>query len=128
MQTTPIILADAQYLTRLGLRCLLSQRDTFNIVAEASDEEELLELLEATPGSLVILDYNQPDSFSYETIRHIRSKSPGSNILIISADNDKGNIYQVLEHGVNSFLTKTCDEEEIFDAVQATAKGERFFL
>lgn len=127
MQTTPIILADAQYLTRLGLRYLLSQRDSFRIVAEASDEEELLELLDTSPGSLIILDYNQPDSFSYETILHIRAKSPNSNILIISGDNDKSNIYQVLEHGVNSFLTKACDEEEIFDAVEATAKGERFF-
>ncbi len=127
MQITSIILADAQYLTRLGLRYLLSQKEAFQIVAEASDEEELLEYLQENPKSVIILDYNQPGSFSYNTIRQVRSSYPNSKILIISADNDKGNIYQVLEHGVNSFLTKACDEEEIFDAVEATAKGERFF-
>jgi DNA-binding NarL/FixJ family response regulator len=52
---------------------------------------------------------------------------PNINILIISGDEDKKAIYDVLESGVNSFLTKTCDEHEIKDAIAATAKGDKFY-
>lgn len=122
-----IILADAQYLIRLGLKHLLSAKAHFQIVAEVVDEEDLLaELMEQHPN-VVILDYDQEDNFSPSTISRIKEISPTSNILVISADNNKKNIYQVLESGVNSFLTKTCDEDEIVDAVKATAKGEKFF-
>ena len=123
----PIIIADAQYLTRLGLKHLLQDRQRFQIIDEVSDEEELLESLQSNKPELVILDYNQPNKFSPATVASIKEKSPETKILIISADNDKETIDKVLGLGVNSFLTKSCEEEEIFDAIKASSKGEKFF-
>lgn len=127
MDSISVVLADAQYLIRIGLRHLLSSSDHFTIQSEASDEEELLEEVAKKAPQVIILDYNQPDYFSSETIKRIKQLAPSTNILIISADNEKTSIYDVIESGVNSFLTKSCDEEEIFDAIKATAKGEKFF-
>jgi DNA-binding NarL/FixJ family response regulator len=127
MQPVSIILADEQYLVRLGLKALFADKPHIQIVGEASDEPELLELLGHTPADLIILDHNQPDSFSKETIERIRNEFPQVNILIISGDDHKPSIYEVLEKGIQSFLTKSCDGEEIIDAVKATAKGEKFF-
>jgi DNA-binding NarL/FixJ family response regulator len=126
-QAITIGIADAQYLTRVGLRNILATQPQFEICAEAGNEHELLEQLQAWHPRVVILDYDHPDCFSHETILKIKMASPTTNILVISADSDKHSIYQVLENGVNSFLTKNCHEEEIIDAVQATAKGEKFF-
>jgi len=126
MQPISIVLADAEFLIRVGLKHLLRD-DAFEIVGEAENEPELLDVLRAKQPKVVILDYNQPQSFAHATVKKIKSASPDTNILIISSDNDKQSIYTVLEDGVNSFLTKHCDEEEIVDAVEATAKGERFF-
>lgn len=127
MQPISILLADSQHLVRLGLRHLLADREEFHIVAEATDEQDLFKELAHHNPRVVILDYKQPGSFSEETIRQLREEAPSANVLIISADNEKNSIYQVLEYGVNSFLTKTCGQEEILDAVKATAKGEKFF-
>lgn len=127
MRPVSIILADSQFLTRLGLKQLLSARQDFQVVSEAEDEEELLEQLESHAPRVVIIDYNQPGNFSHASIEQIRKSAPQSNILVISADNEKNSIYRVLESGVNSYLTKTCGEEEIIDAVKATARGEKFF-
>jgi DNA-binding NarL/FixJ family response regulator len=127
MKPVTIVLADGEVLVRLGLRHLLSDDPSFEIVAEAADEEELFEELEAHRPSVIILDYNQPDQFSLSTVTRVKKWAPSSHILVISSDNDKKNIYQVLEQGVHSFLTKTCGEEEILDAVKATAKGDKFF-
>jgi len=127
MRPISIILADSQYLIRLGLKCLLREKEQFRVVEEASDEKELMERLRAHPSQVVILDYNQPERFSRATVEDIKRSFPKTNILIISADNNKENIYGILELGVNSFLTKACGEEEIIDAIKATARGEKFF-
>lgn len=127
MQKLSVILADSQYLIRVGLRHILDAIPDCEIVAEATHEAALLNLLHHHQPNILVLDYNQPGRFSTETIYKTRTVSPHTNLLIISADEDKKNIYQVLESGVNSFLSKLCDENEIVNAVLATGKGEKFF-
>ncbi len=123
----PIIIADAQYLTRLGLKLLLAEKKEFEVVDEVSDEEQLLESIKTHNPEVVVLDYNQTGKFSPSTVNYIKEASPKTRILIISADSDKKTIDKVLEYGVNCFLTKSCEEDEIYDAINAAAKGEKFF-
>jgi len=127
MSKISIALADSQYLIRVGLKSLIEEFEQFEIVGDASCENDLLGLLQNHSPQVVILDYHQPGNFSLETVAKIKSDSPSSNILVISGDNNKENIYHVVENGVNSFLTKSCDEEEIINAIKATAKNEKFF-
>ncbi len=127
MQSISIAIGDPQYLTRLGLRHILTSLPHLNIVAESNNEQDLLQQIEVKQPKVVILDYNQPGYFSHGTIPAIKTVAPNTHILIISDDQSKASIYQVLENGIHSFLTKNCHEEEIIDAVQATAKGEKFF-
>jgi len=127
MSKTTIVTADSQYLIRIGLRHLIEEFEQFEIIGEANTEKMLLKILEDHTPDVVILDYQQPKSFDISTIEKIKSISPTSRILIISGDNEKENIYNVVQNGVNSFLTKSCDEEEIINAIKATAKNEKFF-
>ncbi len=127
MQGIKIILADSQYLTRRGLQNLFDTIDQYSVIGEAKNATELERLLRAKPADVVILDYNQPGAFGKETINMVRKLSPKTNLLIISADEDKKSIYDVLEMGINSYLTKQCDEDEIINAVSASYKGEKFF-
>lgn len=127
MQSISIAIADPQYLTRVGLRHILASQPHLRVIAESSNEADLLLQLREQPTQVIILDYDHPGYFDHDTIHAIKSVSPKSNILIISDDHDKHSIYQVLENGIHSFLTKDCHEEEIIDAVHATAKGEKFF-
>ncbi|MFT5165259.1 MAG: DNA-binding NarL/FixJ family response regulator [Saprospiraceae bacterium] len=127
MQPISIILADAQYLIRVGLRHLMERIDDFEIVGEAKNMVDLKHLLKGNSIDVVILDHLQTNNFGDDVFQTIRTLSPKTQILIISADDNKQNIYKVIESGVNSFLTKQCDEEEIINAVKATAKGEKFF-
>jgi DNA-binding NarL/FixJ family response regulator len=123
-----IALADAQYLTRLGLRQILSQEESLSVVAECSNESDLLTLIDAQPVDAVVLDYNQPGRFSPETLDRLHAaEGQGPVIVVISADSDKQRIFQVLEAGVGSFLTKECDEAEILDALRAALRGDKFF-
>lgn len=128
MSKITIAIADAQYLIRVGLRSLIEEFEQFEIVGDADSEKSLLKLIEEKSPQVVILDYQQQRAqFSIDSITKIKTISPTSNILIISGDNDRQQIYKVVENGISSFLTKTCDEEEIINAIKATAKQEKFF-
>ncbi len=127
MQKSAVIIADAHYLTRVGLRHILAELPACELVGEASTELQLLHKLRTTQADIVILDYAQPGKFSSETVDKVRETSPNARLIIISGDNDKKAIYQVLESGVNSFLTKHCGEKEILDALEATARNEKFY-
>lgn len=121
-----IVIADAQYLIRLGLRHLFEQSSRINVVDEAENQEELLAIIMQAKVDVVIFDHNQTDCFSADDIKKVKSISPKTNFLIISADNDKDSIFNVLQSGGLSYLTKSCDREEIINAVIATSKGEKF--
>lgn len=122
-----ITIANGHYLARVGLKYLISQRANYKLVGEAINEAQLIKSLEKEPSQVVIIDHDQPNHFSFNTLSNIKEIAPYAQILIISGDEDKSKIDQILEFGVNSFLTKCCDEKEIFDAIDATAKQEKFF-
>ena len=109
------------------MRYLLSDQEKYEILCEVSDEEQLITAIEQQNPDLVILDHNQPGKFSHSTVSKVQSWRDDVKFLIISADSDKSTIDKVLGFGVNSFLTKSCGEEEIYDAIKASAKGEKYF-
>ncbi len=127
MQTVSIILADAQFLTREGLKQLLRQEAAYRVSGEAENERELLTLAAEKQPDVLIIDYNQQGRFDASVFEKIRRISPATRFMVLSDDNDKKTIYDVLERGVNSFLTKTCGEKEVLNAVKATTAGEKFF-
>jgi len=127
MSPISVFVADSDYLTREGLKHIFSKEDEVDIVGEATNTRELLDKLQKLDCQVVILDYNQPGSFDMNTVKAVKKAAPNSNLLIISSDSDKRNIYQIISGGVNNFLTKRCSREEILSAVKAAAKGEKFF-
>jgi len=127
LSTISVILADAQYLIRVGLNHILEDNPAMNVIGEAVDEQSLLALMDKETVDVVVMDYNQPNNFSIETIKVLKENYPETGILVISADNEKDSIYEVLEAGVTSFLTKSCDEKEIIEGVHAATKKQRYF-
>ena len=121
MKQYSVLLADEQPLVRLALRQLLSQKGQYQVIGEVGNEEEMLASLRVNKPDLVIVDYSQSESFRPSSIAKIKTVSPVTQVLVISADTRKDKM------GVTSFLTKTCGLNEILEAAQATLKGEKFF-
>lgn len=126
-QPKTILLADAQFLVRAGLRWILAQQPDVQVTGEAATEQELFQQLEVLRPDMLIIDYHSPKRFSKDVINAVSTLYPTLRILAISDDDDKNSILRTLDHGVLSFLTKSCGEQEIADAVRATAKGDKFF-
>jgi DNA-binding NarL/FixJ family response regulator len=127
VQTVKIIIADPQYLTRVGFMQLFSERAQLLVVGEAHDGEDLRNQVALHQPDVVVIDLHKGDVFDIEDIRAVRAISKGTRILLVTDDDRKPIIFQALESGVSSILTKNCSQEEILSAVVATAKDEKFF-
>lgn len=122
-----IAVADAQILVREGMKAMLASKSTMRIVAEASDRQELTALLNSHNPDVLALDYSAGDKFSPQDVAIIKDQRPLTEVLIISADLDRDKVRTAMKLGAKGFLTKDCGEMEILGAIEATARGEKFF-
>ena len=123
-----VLLADVQPLTAAGFIHFLSRDSTFEIVEEVRQRRDLVPMLEKYQPALLVADYNVPEFLTITDLEKVRTHSPGTNILIISSDNDKLQILEVLKlNGICGYLTKSCSREEILMAVRSAVRGERFY-
>lgn len=127
MSPTTVIIADAHFLVREGLRCIVREEPDIQVIGEAAEESRLFNLLKNQLPAVLIVDYNQPGAFSKQTILRLRQAYPQLPIMIISADRDQASRFEVLEYRVTSFLTKYCQKQEVLTAIRQSAAGERFF-
>jgi DNA-binding NarL/FixJ family response regulator len=122
-----IVLADAQYLARAGFKHLFAGHPGVEVVGEAAEREALVEMVGEKQPQVVVMDYHNGHEFTMEDVERLRREFPGIEVMLVTDDQDKARIRQVLAMGVNCILTKHCSPEEIVSAVVAVAKGEKFF-
>ena len=105
----------------------MKETNTFQVIGEAGNEAELNSFIAKTTPDIIVIDYNQPGFFSIESIKNVKEQHPTIELLVISSDDNKENIYDVINSGVLRFLTKKCDAHEINEAFRAIIRGEKFF-
>lgn len=125
MNKTKVVVAEAQYLIRLGLLKVLHSDKNFECVGECLDSSGLREILEKQHVDIITLDYSE-EGFSMDDISYILQNYPDIKVLSISSDDDSDLIFKALELGVKNFLTKECGEDEVLKALIAASKGEKF--
>jgi len=122
-----LVIADREFLIKTGLKCLLAKRVGLHLSGQANNMSELKEILRHQQPDVLVMDYDQPGAFSIDDLVYVRRKYPQVKILVISNNRHKHDIVSTIEFGVNSYLLKECGEDEIFDAISAAARGEKFF-
>lgn len=126
MEKIKVFLADSQQLILAGFRSILSLKKEFEIVGEAENRDDMCEQLKKSSPDVLVLDFTA-ENFDMDCIRKVVSKHPKVKILAITPVNSKSLIQGALKNGVTSYLLKSCDKNEIYDALKATQKGEKFF-
>jgi len=121
-----IIIADNQNLTLAGLQFFIQSRPDFKITSIIQDPASLAGEISRVNPDVLIVDYNLPDYISPDQLEIVLRANP-VNTLVITADDSKTKMMRVVQMGVQGFLTKSCSKEEILIAIQATARGEKFF-
>jgi DNA-binding NarL/FixJ family response regulator len=127
MKPYAIVLADDHVLFRRGVKKILEDLPGVQVVGEANDGLELLNLLKDTRADLIILDISMPNLRGLEAAREIRVTHPKIKIMLLTMHKKKDFLQQGLEAGVDGFLLKEDADTELLQAIQAVRKGEKFF-
>lgn len=122
-----ILLADDHKVLRSGLRRILEDHDDLEVVGEAADGREAVDLANSLEPDIVVMDIGMPQMNGMEATRQILSKHPRMNVLILSMYADENYVVQVLRAGARGYLLKDTAEEDLIDAVRSVASGTPFF-
>jgi DNA-binding NarL/FixJ family response regulator len=122
-----VIIADDHVLFRSGVRAALSVKKDVELVAEADNGMQLLNLLKHMEADVVLLDIQMPIMDGIATLPEIRKLYPQIKVIILSMHNDHSMISKLMEIGANSYLTKNSDSEMIYNAIKTCYEQEFFF-
>jgi DNA-binding NarL/FixJ family response regulator len=121
-----LFLVDDHKIIRDGLRSVLTDEPTLQVVGEAGNGQELLELLKTTPTDVVLLDVNMPVMDGFATARHLHQHYPQVRVLALSMLNDDTHVGRMLDSGAHGYVLKSAGKDEIFQAIQAVMDGRQY--
>ncbi|MBW2316508.1 MAG: response regulator transcription factor [Deltaproteobacteria bacterium] len=124
MQTT-ILVADDHQIVRQGLKRLLSKRSDFNIVAEASDGEEAVEMATRQRPDVVLMDISMPRLSGIDATRRIAADG-NSKVLALSMHDTQSYVEEALRAGASGYVHKNASAEDLFTAIDAVRGGESY--
>ncbi len=126
MNGIKIIIADDHRMVRKAWELLLSEKENLKVVGQASNGQELVQLLEKQKADIVLLDLDMPLMGGLEATEKIKNRFPWVKIIILTMQKDYAYIEKSFSLGASGFLTKNASEEELFKAVEKVAAGGRY--
>jgi len=126
MKSIRVLLSDFQFLTRSGLVHLIEEKDEFELVGVMEHPDSLLNTVISTHPDVLLMDYNGDDPVLHSLIKQIMD-TQATNVLIITNEDRKSHIKQLLDMGIKGILTKKCSRQEIVNAIESISENNRFY-
>lgn len=127
VRTIKVAIADDHALFRAGVKTALSVKKDVELIAEADNGMQLINLLRHIEPDVILLDIQMPIMDGIQTLPEIRKIRPEAKVIILSMHNDHSMISKLMEIGANSYLTKNSDSETIYEAIKTCYDNEFFF-
>lgn len=122
-----IALLDDHDLIRLGLRSILSQTP-HQITIDVASADALFEQLQGgTPCDLILLDILMPGTNGVEVAQRLRAEYPDIKIIIVSMETKEYTIIQLMQIGIDGFISKNGPMEEVRDAINSVEEGVPYY-
>jgi two-component system, NarL family, response regulator NreC len=127
MSKLKLVLADDHALVRHGLRKILEERPDWQVVAEAGDGREAVQVTLEHRPDVAILDIGMPLLNGIDATRQIIHKWPEARVLMLSMHKDEPYVARAFQAGVKGYLLKDSVGADLIGAVQAVSRGQPFF-
>ena len=121
--TVRVLLADDHRILREGLRRSLEAQGV-DVVGEAVDGDEAVDLAEALRPEVVLMDVTMPVLDGVEATRRIRQRLPEVRVVMLTMHADEATLAQAIRAGADGYLVKDCSTEEIAETIRLVAAGE----
>jgi DNA-binding NarL/FixJ family response regulator len=119
-----VVVADDQKLVRDGLEVLLSASPGIAVVATAADGDEAVSKAAAERADIVLLDLRMPRCDGVEATRRVLASLPATRVIVLTTYADDESVFTALQAGARGYLTKDAGADEIAHAIQTVHAGE----
>lgn len=123
---TRVLLADDHTVVRKGFTLILSGQPDLEVVGEARNGREAVELAEKLQPDVVVIDVSMPELNGIEATRRIGECCTRTRVLALSMHRDAVYVREILRAGARGYLVKDADDDAFVDAVRAVARGEGY--
>ncbi|SRR6266536_819249 len=127
MQKINVLLADDHTVVRQGLRALLETEEDMNIVGEAENGRQAVQMAKRLQPDVVVMDIAMPSLNGLEATRQVTKESPKSKVLILSSYSDDEYVKQLTDAGASGYLVKQTAAQDLVAAIREAKKGNAFF-
>lgn len=124
--TIRIALVDDHHLVREGLRHVLEAQSGIVVIGEAADRCEAFGLLEHATPDVMLLDVTFPDADGLAILREVTARWPRVRVVMLTMHRDAETVRQALHAGAAGYVVKGAHTSELFEAIRAVARGERY--
>jgi DNA-binding NarL/FixJ family response regulator len=124
--TIRILVADDHYVVRMGVIAIINNEPDMEVVAEAVNGVQAIELFDKHKPDLVLLDSRMPLKSGVEAAKEIHSRHPGAHILMLTAFDGDEDIHKALAAGARGYVLKSSTGEQLVPALRAVAAGDEW--
>ena len=121
-----VIVADDHHLVRQGIRMLLEKADDIEVVGEAEDGQEAVEMAERLTPDVLVMDISMPRLNGTQATERIHSRGLATQVVILSMHADETIVRQALRYGAKGYVLKRAVAEELLLAVRAANLGDTY--
>ena len=121
-----VMIADDHILMREGIKQLLEFDGSIEVIGQAGDGNECLELLKTVHPDVLLLDINMPNKNGIETLQEIRDKKMNVKVLMLTVHNEVEYLVKAVDIGVDGYILKDSESLELKKAIQAVMNGESY--
>ena len=123
---TNILIADDHPIVLRGLRTVLDAQPDLEVVAQATDGQEAVELALSEPIELVVLDISMPRKTGLQAAREITRRRPEVRVLMLSMHDNEQFLFEAIRAGAAGYVLKSSVDRDLVEACRATMRGEPF--
>ncbi len=121
-----IMIVDDQEIVREGLKMILSLDKEINILGEASNGKELIDLLEKVQSDVILMDVRMPKMDGVEATKIIKEKYENLKVIILTTFNEDEYIFKAIKNGADGYLLKDAGLKDIVKAIKSVHDGAMF--
>jgi DNA-binding NarL/FixJ family response regulator len=121
-----VLLADDHMVVRLGLSALIDAEPDMQVMGEANNGLEAIELARQLRPDVIVMDISMPQMDGLEATRRVRAEMPDVHILILTVHAQERYLFPVLKAGAAGYVLKSTVDTELLDAIRTVAKGGAF--